>query len=107
MTGIVIFVCIVAVVIGTSLFKNVTMSDKVKNFIAVVISVVAGILTDLAGRNFDFGSYAAADILGTSLIIYGASQLVYHFIMKGTEADAKLEAVGSNAGDPHDLEAGL
>lgn len=94
-TGIVIFASIVAVVVLTSLFKNVDMSAKVKNSIAVIISVVAGVLTDLAGRNFDFGSYAAADILGTALIIYGASQLVYTFIMKGTAADAALESVGS------------
>lgn len=95
MTGIVIFACIVLVVLGTSLFKNVQMSDKVKNAIAVVLSTIAGILTDLAGRNFDFGSYAASDIFGTALIIYGASQLVYNFIMKGTTLDARLESVNS------------
>lgn len=91
LTGLVIFGSIVAVVVLTSLFKNVSMGAKAKNAIAVVVSSVAGVLTDLSGRNFDFGSYAAADILGTALIIYGASQLVYNFIMKGTAADAKLE----------------
>lgn len=95
LTGFVIFGAIIAVVLLTSLFKNVEMGAKAKNLIAVVVSSVAGVLTDLSGRNFDFGSYAAADIMGTALIIYGASQLVYTFIMKGSTLDAKLEEVGS------------
>lgn len=100
LTGFVIFGAILAVVFLTSLFKNVEMTARVKNLIAVAVSSVAGVLTDLSGRNFDFGSYAAADIMGTALIIYGASQLVYNFIMKGTKADAKLEEIGSVVEEP-------
>lgn len=93
MEGIVVFVVAVLVVLGTSLIKNVEMSDKTKNGIAVVLSVIAGIATDLSTRAFDFSTYQGLDILGTVLIIYGASQLIYKFIMEDTPVDEKLQSV--------------
>ena len=91
MVGFLVFGVVVAVVLATSLIKNVTMSTRAKNAIAAVLSVVAGVFVDLTTHGFDFGSYAAADILGTVLVIYGASQAIYQFILKGSPLDAKLE----------------
>lgn len=96
--GWIILLSIVAVVIGTSLIKTVSMSDKTKNFIATVISLIGGVVTDLAGKGFDVSQYAGLDILTAALVVYGASQLIYQFIMKGSTLDAKLEAVGSGDG---------
>lgn len=93
MVGFIVFGAVLAVVLATSLIKNVKMSDRVKNLIAVVLSTVAGVLIDLQTHSFDFGSYAAQDVLGTVLVIYGASQAVYNFILKGTTVEAKLEQV--------------
>lgn len=93
MEGLIVFVVAVLVVLGTSLIKSVDMSDKVKNAIAVVLSVIGGIVTDLSTRAFDFSTYQGLDILGTVLVIYGASQLIYKFIMEDTTVDQKLESV--------------
>lgn len=101
MTGIIVFVVVVAIVFATSLIKNVGMSDKVKAGIAAVLSVIAGVIVDLSTHGFDFGTYAAADILGTVLVIYGASQAIYQFILKDSSLDAKLESVGSTP-EPQD-----
>jgi hypothetical protein len=94
LTGFLVFGVIVAIVLVTSLFKNVTMSTMAKNAIAAVLSVVAGVVFDLSTHGFDFGTYAAADIMGTVLVIYGGAQAFYQFILKGTALDAKLEDVG-------------
>lgn len=93
MTGFIVFGVVIAVVLFTSLIKNVTMSTKVKNAIAAVLSVVTGVVIDLSGRGFDFGSYGAADVLGTVLVIYGGSQAIYNFLLSGTTLDAKLEQI--------------
>jgi hypothetical protein len=93
MVGFVVFGAVLAIVLATSLIKNVQMSDKVKNLIAVVLSTFAGVIIDLQTHGFDFGSYALQDVLGTVLVIYGASQAVYNFILKGTALEEKLENV--------------
>ena len=93
MVGFIVFGVVVAIVLATSLIKNVTMSDRTKNAITTVLSVIAGVVVDLSTHGFDFGTYAAADILGTVLVIYGASQALYNFILKGSPLDAKLENV--------------
>lgn len=89
--GLIILLCVVGVVVGTSLIKNVDMSSKTKNFIATVLSVVGGIVTDLSAKGFDVSQYQGVDILTAALVIYGASQLIYKFLMEGTAADATLE----------------
>lgn len=102
LTGLIVFGVAVLVVLGTSLIKNVNMSDKVKNLIATVLSVVGGVVTVLGTHNWDFGAFEAGDVLGTVLIVYGAAQLIYQFILKGTSVEAKLEdtkVVGGNNAD--------
>lgn len=89
--GIVAFVTIVLVVLATSLFKNVDMSDKAKNLIATVLSVVGAVVMQLTTGGFDFSQYEAVDVFGTVLTVYGGAQLLYNFILKGTQFDAKLE----------------
>jgi len=91
MTGLIVLVVAVAVVLATSLFKNVDMSDKVKNLIATLLSVVGGVVTVLGTNGWDFSGFDGGDVLGTVLIVYGAAQLIYNFILKGTQVDAKLE----------------
>ena len=93
MIGAIVLAVVVAIVFATSLIKNVGMSDKIKNLIAVVLSTIAGVLIDLNAHAFDFSQYAAADIVGTVLTIYGGSQIIYQFILKGTALEAKLEEV--------------
>lgn len=95
--GIIILVAIIGVVLMTSLFKTVNMSTKTKTAIATVLSVVGGVITDLSAKGFDVSQYAGVNILTAALVVYGGSQLIYNFIMKGTSVDAKLEEVGSSA----------
>ena len=89
--GIAAFVTIVAVVLATSLFKNVDMSYKAKNLVATVLSVVGAVVMQLTTGGFDFSKYEAVDVFGTVLTVYGGAQLLYNFILKGTQLDAKLE----------------
>jgi len=97
--GAIILACVVGVVVLTSLFKTVNMSDKVKSLLATGLSVAGGVVTDLAAKGFDVSQYQGVDILTAALVIYGASQLIYNFIMKGSTLDAKLESVGSGPTD--------
>lgn len=88
-TGWVVAGLAVAVVLLTSLFKNVDWSDKVKNLVAVVFSVVGGAVSVWLSGGFD----GAVDVLQTSLLVYGASQLLYAFILKGTKPETALANV--------------
>jgi hypothetical protein len=81
------------VVFVTSLLKTVNMGDKFKNAIAFGISAIAGVVTDLSTKNWDLSAYANLDILATVLVIYGAANLFYQFIIKNTVIDAKLESI--------------
>ena len=91
--GIAALVTIVLIVLATSLFKNVDMSDKVKNAIATVLSVIGAVVMQLTTGAFDFSNYEVVDVFGTVLTVYGGAQLLYNFILKGTQFDAKLEDV--------------
>ena len=98
-TGIVVFVTVVAVVLATSLFKTVEMSDKTKNLIATVLSVIGGIVLELTTSGFDFSKYAAVDVFGTVVTVYGGAQLIYNFILKGTKTEAVLTDTRLTGGD--------
>lgn len=95
MTGLLVFVFAVVVVLATSLFKNVDMSSRVKNVIAAALSVAGGAITAGIDAGWDFSSFAATDVLTTVLLVYGAAQAIYQFVLKGTQVDAKLESTGS------------
>jgi hypothetical protein len=91
MEGLIVFAVSAVVVFATSLFKNVDMSSRIKNVIATVLSTVGGITTALGTNGWDFSGFDGGDVLANVLIIYGAAQALYQFILKGTEVDAKLE----------------
>jgi hypothetical protein len=93
LTGIVVFGVAVLVVLATSLIKNVTMSNRTKTLIATVLSVVGGVITVLGTHSWDLSSFSGADVSQTALLVFGAAQLIYQFILKNTSADAVLEDV--------------
>lgn len=78
----------IAVTLLTSLFKTVDLSAKQKNLIATGLSIVAGI----ASAYVD-GEIVASSLAASAVAIYGASQLAYNFILKGTGLNNKLTAV--------------
>lgn len=88
--GLIVFVVAVLVVLATSLVKNVNMSDKLKNLIATAISVLGGGLTVVGTNGWDFSGFDGGDVIGTALLVYGAANLIYNFILKGTQVEAKL-----------------
>jgi len=94
LTGIIVLVAALLVVVGTSLLKAVDMSTRVKNVIAVVLSSIAGALTVFIDNGWDFSQLAGESILQTALVVYGASQIFYNFILKGTGVEAKLADSG-------------
>lgn len=95
MIGILVFAFAVVVVLATSLFKNVDMSSRTKNLIAAVLSVVGGAVAAGIQSEWDFASYGTTDLLETVLLVYGAAQAMYQFLLKDTRADAVLEAAGT------------
>lgn len=87
----VLFGLAVAVVLLTSLFKNVEWDARVKNAIASALSVLA------AGAVFFFqGDFDTANFLQSALGIYGLSQLIYTFMLSGTVTDFKLATLTSS-----------
>lgn len=91
MTGIIVFAVALLVVLATSVIKTVDMSSKTKNLIATVLSVLGGGLTVIGTEGWDFSGFSGADVLSTVLIVYGAAQAIYQFILKGTSVEEKLE----------------
>lgn len=85
-TTILVVVSALLVVFGTSVIKNVEWSDKVKNLIAVGLSLLAGTVGVYAAGGFN----NATDVLQTATVIYGAAQLVYQFIFKGSSLNEKI-----------------
>lgn len=79
----------VAVVLLASLLKNVNWSDKVKQALVVVLSIVGGVVSAWQAGALN----GASDVLQTATLVYGASQLIYAFIFKGTGVEAKLADV--------------
>lgn len=79
----------VLVTLLTSLFKNVNWNPRVKNLVATVVSVVAAGAT-LFLKKDGIDALADADLMELSLQVYGASQLFYHFILRGTPVEERL-----------------
>ncbi len=82
------------VVLGTSLIKFGSLSEKVKNLIAIVLSVVVGGAVWLATGGFDTASNVtdAQGVFAIVAAVYGLSQVIYHYLLDGTGLDNKLEA---------------
>ena len=95
--GVVFAALSVVVTLLTSLFKTGNLSVKQKNLIATGLSVVAGAVTVWVNNNGDFNGASVASV---AVATYGASQLAYNFILKGTGLDNKLTTTnlfGTNA----------
>jgi len=90
MEGIVVLVAALAVNVATSLIKNVKMTTKQKGSVALATSVVAGLAASFVNGDFNTGNFAQ-----TAVLVFGASQAIYSFILRGTPADAiMLKAFG-------------
>jgi hypothetical protein len=99
MTAAVIAVISVVVVLAGSLLKSVDWSDKAKNLLVTVLSIVGGVVGVYATGGFD----NATDIVTTAGLVYAGSQLIYTFIVQGTGLNAALEKVnvfGPKAPEP-------
>lgn len=75
-----------AVTVLTSLFKTVHWSVKKKNLVVVALSLVAGV-AQVAVNGVDL---TAGNLTATAVQIYGAAQIAYNFILKGTKLNTKL-----------------
>ena len=75
-----------AVTVLVSLFKTVKLSTKQKHLIVVSLSLVAGV-AQVVTQGVDF---SAGNITAALVQIYGASQLAYNFILRGTKLNDKL-----------------
>jgi hypothetical protein len=79
-TAVLVAIAAVLVVLGTSILKNVDWSDKVKNTVAVALSVVAGVASVWATGGF----VDVTDVLEVATLVYGVAQAIYIFMFKGT-----------------------
>jgi hypothetical protein len=81
------------VVLGTSLIKYAGLSAKVKNVIAIVLSAVgAGVVTVVTGGLDQAADVKdVSDLLALVTMVYGVSQVIYHFLLDGTGVDDSLE----------------
>lgn len=89
-TSIILLIAAVAVVLVTSLLKLPLVSTQVKVIIATVASVVGAAVSIWLSGGLD-----TAELLPASLQVFGASQLIYRFIMEGGRVDKALENVGN------------
>ena len=85
----------------TSLFKQPFMSSKVKNIIAIVVSVLAATLTAVLTGDVN----TTTDILVVVTSMYGTSQIFYKFLMQGGSLDTRLTNALVMNGDDEDDEA--
>lgn len=89
----------VVVVLLTSVLKNVEWSSRVTNLIAAVLSVVGAVVTVLAANGWSVDSFTDGNVLEIALIVYGGSQLIYNFILKGTAVSEALDNVNVFGGN--------
>jgi hypothetical protein len=84
-----LFLIAVLVVLVTSLIKLPWFTERTKVTVATVTSVIGA-----AVHVWLTGDFEALELVPTALQVLGGSQLLYHFIMKGTSLDKALESVG-------------
>lgn len=77
------------VVILTSVFKTIDLSTKWKHTIAVGLSAVGGVL--LTWKQYN-GNFSVDNLAAEFAAVYASSQLIYNYILKGTNLDQILEA---------------
>lgn len=77
-----------AVVLFTSLLKNVNWNPKGKLVIATVLSVLGGVIAVVATGGW--AAFAALPLFESVSMVFTASQLLYKFILDGTKLESKL-----------------
>lgn len=90
MLAILVAVAAVLVVLTVSVLKNVSMTKEKKNLIATGVSLVAGGLTAFIEAG-SLEALTAGGVLSTVLLVYGAGQLVYKFLLSPSGFDEVLE----------------
>lgn len=79
---------VIAVNLLTSLIKNVNWNWRGKAALATLLSVVGGVLAlYLTGG---LAAFTAASLVQTVMTVYGSSQIIYQFIMRGSPVEEKL-----------------
>jgi hypothetical protein len=84
----VVLVAAIAVVLLTSLIKNVNWSSKHKNLVATVLSVLAASIMFVSVT--PLATLSGTGVLSIITSVYGTSQLLYQFILNGTGLERKL-----------------
>lgn len=82
----IVFGIAVVVTFVTSLLKNVTWTDKVKNLLATGLSIVAAAIAAWTAGDFE-----GQTLFELSVYIYGLAQGFYSLLLKGTVINEKLE----------------
>ena len=77
------------VTILTSVFKTINFSARQRHSIAVVLSAIGGAL--LSWVNFN-GDYSVPHLLETFSAVYASSQLIYGYVLNGSNLDQVLTA---------------
>jgi hypothetical protein len=80
----------VLVVLATNVLKSVGWSASVKHLVATGVAVLAAVLGLWSNGTLD----SVTDVVEGALMIHGASQVVYNFILRGTALNDKMESVG-------------
>ena len=80
MLAILVLVAAILVLLATSVLKHFDMSKTQKNLIATVLSLIAGGLTAYIEAG-SIEELTAGGVLATVLLVYGAGQLVYKFLL--------------------------
>lgn len=91
---IIVLVAGVLVTLLASLIKNSEWDHKYKATVATVLSVIAGVAAAFVGVPVAELGTIASNLPQFILSIYGTSQLLYQFILRGTTLDDKLAEVG-------------
>lgn len=92
--GWLILTFVVATVLLTSLFKNVNWNPKSKNLLAVVFSTLGAAIAVLISKG-GVDALLTTDLLESIVLVYGGSQGIFNFILKGTAVENALANVGN------------
>lgn len=93
MLAILVLVAALLVVVATSVLKHGNMSKAHKNILATVISLIAGGVTAFIEAG-SLEALTAGGVLSTVLLVYGAGQLVFKFLLPDSADEFLTENVG-------------
>jgi len=94
----------IVVTILTSVLKTINLDSRQRQSIAVVLSLLGGVA--LTWNQFD-GDYSTAHLTQTFAAVYASSQLIYQYLLSGTNLDQVLTAFSIFGGNRNNDEAAL